>query len=154
MGVAPSVDFDEKDTIASGKLYEYKLKYLARKRGANWDSCLLATIVALATTLITMLASEALAAAPFSNQGARLKDIAAVKGVRENILIGYGLVVGLKGSGDSSADVTAKSLGRLFGKLGLDVDKSTSVKSKNAAAVIVTAKFLRLREQEIQLMLP
>jgi flagellar P-ring protein precursor FlgI len=72
--------------------------------------------------------------------GARLKDIAAVKGVRENILIGYGIVVGLKGTGDSSTDVTAKSLGRLFGKLGLDVEKNAAVKSKNAAAVIVTAK--------------
>ncbi len=73
-------------------------------------------------------------------QGARLKDIATVKGVRENILIGYGLVVGLKGTGDSSADVTAKSLGRLFGKLGLDVEKNAAIKSKNAAAVIVTAR--------------
>src|SRR5690349_20758806 len=51
--------------------------------------------------------------------GARLKDISTIKGVRENILIGCGLVVGLNGTGDSSADVTAKSLGRLFGKLGL-----------------------------------
>ncbi len=70
---------------------------------------------------------------------ARLKDIATVKGVRENILIGYGIVVGLKGSGDSSADVTGQSLSRLFGKLGLEV-QGGSVKSKNAAAVIVTAK--------------
>ncbi len=72
--------------------------------------------------------------------GARLKDIAAVKGVRENILIGYGVVVGLRGTGDSSTDVTAKSLGRLFGKLGLEVEKNAAVKSKNAAAVIVTSK--------------
>jgi flagellar P-ring protein precursor FlgI len=72
--------------------------------------------------------------------GSRLKDIAQVKGVRENILIGYGLVVGLKGTGDSSTDVTAKSLGKLFGKLGLDVEKNAAIKSKNAAAVIVTAK--------------
>ncbi len=74
------------------------------------------------------------------NVGARLKDIAQVKGVRENILIGYGLIVGLKGTGDSSTDVTAKSLGKLFTKLGLDVEKNSTVKSKNAAAVIVTAK--------------
>jgi len=74
-----------------------------------------------------------------SAQAARLKDIASVKGVRENILIGYGIVVGLKGTGDSSADVTGQSLARLFGKLGLDVQNAT-VKSKNAAAVIVTAK--------------
>lgn len=72
-------------------------------------------------------------------EAARLKDVATVKGVRENILIGYGLVVGLKGTGDSSADVTSQSLGRLFDKLGLDV-KGAAIKSKNAAAVIVTSK--------------
>jgi flagellar P-ring protein precursor FlgI len=71
---------------------------------------------------------------------ARLKDIADVKGVRENILIGYGIVVGLKGTGDSSAEVTSQSLGRLFDKLGLDVKSGTGIKSKNAAAVIVTSK--------------
>ena len=71
---------------------------------------------------------------------ARLKDIATVKGVRENILIGYGIVVGLKGSGDSSTDVTSQSLTRLFGKLGLDVQQNAAVKSKNAAAVIITSK--------------
>lgn len=70
----------------------------------------------------------------------RLKDVVSVKGVRENILIGYGVVVGLQGTGDSSTDVTSQSLSRLFGKLGLDVAAETKVKSKNAAAVIVTAK--------------
>lgn len=70
----------------------------------------------------------------------RIKDIATLKGVRENVLIGYGIVVGLKGTGDSSADVTSQSLGRLFDKLGLDTKASAGMKSKNAAAVIVTAK--------------
>ena len=73
-------------------------------------------------------------------EAARLKDIATVKGVRENILIGYGIVVGLRGTGDSATEVTGQSLSRLFGKLGLDVQGNGSVKSKNAAAVIVTAK--------------
>lgn len=77
---------------------------------------------------------------PSMSMAARLKDIATVKGVRENILIGYGIVVGLKGTGDSSTDITAQSLTRLFGKLGLDVQGNAAVKSKNAAAVIVTAK--------------
>ncbi len=71
---------------------------------------------------------------------ARIKDIATVKGVRENILIGYGIVVGLKGTGDSSADITGQSLSRLFVKLGLDIQNNPNIKSKNAAAVIVTAK--------------
>jgi flagellar P-ring protein precursor FlgI len=77
---------------------------------------------------------------PVTGSAARLKDIATVKGVRENILIGYGIVVGLKGTGDSSTDVTGQSLSRLFGKLGLDVQANATVKSKNAAAVIITAK--------------
>lgn len=90
------------------------------------------TFVAMALLICSFLGS-------FS-EAAKLKDIATVKGVRENILIGYGIVVGLKGSGDSSADVTSQSLSRLFGKLGLDVQNNVAIKSKNAAAVIVTAK--------------
>lgn len=90
---------------------------------------------------IALILSVVLAlAAPQAALSARLKDIATVKGVRENILIGYGIVVGLKGSGDSSTEVTGQSLSRLFGKLGLDVQQNAAVKSKNAAAVIVTAK--------------
>ena len=72
--------------------------------------------------------------------GPRLKDLASIKGVRENSLIGYGIVVGLKGTGDSSTDITSQSLSRLFSKLGLDIQNNANVKSKNAAAVIVTAK--------------
>ncbi|OFZ20223.1 MAG: flagellar biosynthesis protein FlgA [Bdellovibrionales bacterium GWB1_55_8] len=79
-------------------------------------------------------------ALPSSAMAARLKDLCTVKGVRENILIGYGIVTGLKGTGDSSADVTGQSLSRLFGKLGLDVQGGGAIKSKNSAAVIVTAK--------------
>ena len=71
---------------------------------------------------------------------ARIKDVSEVKGVRENILIGYGIVVGLKGSGDSSTDVTGQSLSRLFSKLGLEIQQNANIRSKNAAAVIVTAK--------------
>ncbi len=70
---------------------------------------------------------------------ARIKDIASIKGVRENLLIGYGLVVGLKGSGDSGAEITTKSVIRLFEKLGIQ-SPGADFKSKNIAAVIVTAK--------------
>lgn len=91
-------------------------------------------------SLLALLAFIATFLLPLAADAARLKDIATVKGVRENILIGYGIAVGLKGTGDSSVDVTSQSLGRLFGKLGLDVVKGAGVKSKNAAAVIATAK--------------
>ncbi|HEY8278239.1 MAG TPA: flagellar basal body P-ring protein FlgI [Bdellovibrionota bacterium] len=68
---------------------------------------------------------------------ARIKDVVRIKGVRDNLLIGYGLVVGLKGTGDSGADVTGKSLLRMFNNMGIKMD--TEVKSKNVASVVVTA---------------
>lgn len=69
---------------------------------------------------------------------ARLKDVASIRGVRENQLIGYGLVVGLKGTGDTQAEFTSKSFSRLIEKLGVQLDKKDLV-SKNVAAVIITA---------------
>lgn len=69
---------------------------------------------------------------------ARLKDVASIRGVRENQLIGYGLVVGLKGTGDSNAEFTSKSFARLIEKLGVQLDKK-DLTSKNVAAVIITA---------------
>jgi flagellar P-ring protein FlgI len=89
---------------------------------------------------ILLLAFAFFVLTPHQSHAARLKDISTVKGVRENILIGYGIVVGLKGTGDSSTEVTGQSLTRLFGKLGLDIQGNAAIKSKNAAAVIVTAK--------------
>lgn len=73
------------------------------------------------------------------SHAARIKDIASIKGVRENILIGYGLVIGLKGTGDSGTDITSKSMIRLFEKMGIQTG-ATDFKSKNVAAVIATAK--------------
>lgn len=69
---------------------------------------------------------------------ARLKDIASIRGVRENQLIGYGIVVGLKGTGDGNAEFTSKSLARMLDKLGVKLE-GKDVQSKNAAAVIITA---------------
>jgi flagellar P-ring protein FlgI len=72
--------------------------------------------------------------------GARIKDIAYVNGVRSNILIGYGLVVGLNKSGDKSNTLfTNQSLANMLEKMGVIVDpKSTKV--NNVAAVLVTAE--------------
>src|SRR5688500_2538712 len=88
----------------------------------------LALLVLLGLVLISQVASAA-----------RLKDISSIRGVRENQLIGYGLVVGLKGTGDGKNEFTAKSLGRLLDKLGVKLENQ-EVASKNVAAVIVTAK--------------
>ncbi len=71
-------------------------------------------------------------------QAARLKDIASIRGVRENQLIGYGIVVGLKGTGDSKSEITSKSMARMLDKLGVKLD-NPAFETKNAAAVILTA---------------
>jgi flagellar P-ring protein precursor FlgI len=68
----------------------------------------------------------------------RLKDLVTIKGVRENQLIGYGLVIGLNGSGDGGGEITNSSLKKMFQTLGLNPQRE--VTSKNVAAVIVTAK--------------
>ncbi|MBL6991162.1 MAG: flagellar basal body P-ring protein FlgI [Bacteriovoracaceae bacterium] len=68
----------------------------------------------------------------------RLKDIVTIKGVRENPIIGYGLVIGLKGSGDGGGEITNTALRRMFEKLGLNPKRE--IESKNVASVIVTAK--------------
>lgn len=68
---------------------------------------------------------------------ARLKDIASIRGVRENQLVGYGIVVGLKGTGDGKTDYTSKSLQRMLQTLGVSAADPTS---NNIAAVLLTAK--------------
>lgn len=73
-----------------------------------------------------------------SANAARLKDIASIRGVRENQLIGYGIVVGLKGTGDGKNEFMSKSMVRMLDKLGMKLD-NVDFSSKNVAAVIVTA---------------
>jgi flagellar P-ring protein precursor FlgI len=70
----------------------------------------------------------------------RIKDIARLQGVRSNQLVGYGLVVGLNGSGDSaSTQFTVRSLVNMMERLGVTV-AADDVKVDNVAAVIVTAE--------------
>lgn len=70
---------------------------------------------------------------------ARIKDIASFKGVRKNQLVGYGLVVGLNGTGDQrGSDFTIQSLVNMLERLGVRVDRA-NLKPKNVAAVVVTA---------------
>jgi flagellar P-ring protein precursor FlgI len=70
----------------------------------------------------------------------RLKDIASFSGLRSNELVGYGLVVGLSGTGDgTNSEFTIRSLANMLEKMGVSVATS-SLKPKNTAAVMVTAK--------------
>jgi flagellar P-ring protein precursor FlgI len=87
--------------------------------------------------LLVLLAS--LMALP--SQAERLKDLASIQGVRDNPLIGYGLMVGLDGSGDQTMQTpfTTQSLSNMLGQLGITVPPGTNMQLKNVAAVMVTA---------------
>lgn len=77
---------------------------------------------------------------PGNAEAARVKDIAFIDGVRPNQLVGYGLVVGLDGTGDkSSAVYTTQSIANMLNKMGLKFDPS-AIKVKNTAAVLITAE--------------
>lgn len=69
----------------------------------------------------------------------RVKDLSLVEGGRENQLVGYGLVVGLAGDGDSNAATTLRSVANMLQRYGLALNAS-DIKAKNAAAVMITAE--------------
>ncbi|CAM5190612.1 Flagellar P-ring protein OS=Castellaniella defragrans OX=75697 GN=flgI PE=3 SV=1 [Castellaniella defragrans] len=75
-------------------------------------------------------------------QAERIKDLASFTGVRENQLVGYGLVVGLDGSGDQvrQTPFTQQSLTNMLSQLGVTVPQGTNMQVKNVAAVMVTAR--------------
>jgi flagellar P-ring protein precursor FlgI len=102
----------------------------------------LAPMQNLLARLIAPLALAAVAgglATPAMAQS-RVKDIAAVEGVRSNQLVGYGLVVGLNGTGDSlrNCPFTRQSLEGMTERLGVNI-RGTNANSKNMAAIMVTA---------------
>lgn len=80
------------------------------------------------------------AVAPALSQ-TRIKDIAAVQGVRANQLVGYGLVVGLNGTGDTlrNAPFTDRSIQSMLDELGINT-KNSVARTRNVAAVLVTAE--------------
>ncbi len=71
----------------------------------------------------------------------RIKDIASISGVRNNQLVGYGLVVGLDGSGDQTTQTpfTVQSIINMLSNMGTNLPPGTSLQLKNVAAVMVTA---------------
>jgi len=89
-----------------------------------------------------LLASAALWWPSPSQAAMRLKEVASVQGVRTNQLVGYGLVVGLDGTGDqtTSTPFTTQSLTALLQQMGVTVPAGTNMQLKNVAAVMVTAQ--------------
>ncbi|CAL4323500.1 Flagellar P-ring protein [Buchnera aphidicola (Protaphis terricola)] len=72
----------------------------------------------------------------------KIRDLTSIEGIRDNQLIGYGLIVGLDGTGDQSAQApfTNQSLHNMLSQLGVTMLPNTNMHLKNVAAVIVTAK--------------
>ncbi len=102
----------------------------------TWKSAMMrrACTFALASVLSVALAVPAAAE--------RVKDLASVGGVRVNQLVGYGLVVGLDGTGDQTtqAPFTAQSLTNMLNQLGVTIPPRTNLQLKNVAAVMVSAE--------------
>ncbi|MDZ4200607.1 MAG: flagellar basal body P-ring protein FlgI [Gallionella sp.] len=78
---------------------------------------------------------------PFPALADRIKDMASIQGVRDNQLIGYGIVVGLDGSGDQTTQTpfTVQSIISMLSQMGVNMPAGTSLQLKNVAAVMVTA---------------
>ena len=93
--------------------------------------------------MIACLLSLLIAATPIQpaqdSAGTRLKELVSVEGVRDNQLIGYGLIVGLNRTGDSKQTLfSAQSLGNLLQQMGVSIDP-TQMQVRDTAAVMVTA---------------
>jgi len=101
-----------------------------------------ARIIRFAMGLTVLLVAAAIFWPAQVHAATRIKEVAAVQGVRSNQLIGYGLVVGLDGTGDqvSQTPFTQQGLTSMLQQLGVTVPPGTSMQVKNVAAVLVTAQ--------------
>ena len=106
------------------------------ERGTKMNKKALRSIFAALLSAASILAPFA----PAHAATARIKDIVNIEGVRDNQLVGYGLVVGLNGTGDSlnSSPFTKQSLQAMLERLGVNT-RGESVRTANVAAVMVTA---------------
>lgn len=99
---------------------------------------------------LLIAAALSLAGSLYAAPSSKIKDLADIEGVRDNALVGYGLVVGLAGSGDSANGIpfTRQSLANMLERLGVNAkDVLSQIKTKNVAAVMVTAKLPSLARQ-------
>lgn len=91
--------------------------------------------------MIVLLLAAALLLAAGAVRADRIKDIATLQGVRSNQLVGYGLVVGLDGTGDQTTQTpfTVQSIINMLQQMGVNLPTGTNLQLKNVAAVMVTA---------------
>ena len=90
-----------------------------------------------ALTLVTIFAASVFSSFPNAANAERIKDITSIAGVRSNQLVGYGLVVGLAGTGDGGTGLTLQSMQAMVSRFGLVIGVE-GLNARNAAAVMVT----------------
>ncbi|MBI5717804.1 MAG: flagellar basal body P-ring protein FlgI [Burkholderiales bacterium] len=117
------------------------ITFLAATAALWWPADARAQAVAMAVPPQGQATAQA-AALSSSGGARRIKEVAAVQGVRSNQLVGYGLVVGLDGTGDQTTQTpfTTQSLQAMLQQLGITVPAGTSMQLRNVAAVLVTAQ--------------
>ncbi len=120
-----------------------KKAILPRVRGILRD---MALVLALGS------AAAGLLARPEARAMSRIKDLANIEGVRENQLVGYGLVTGLNGTGDTlnNCPMTKQSLTAMMERLGVNT-RGTNIRTANMAAVMVTANLQSFATQGTRL---
>lgn len=89
--------------------------------------------------ILSLVAALSAALVPGTAQAERVRDLGAFQGVRSNQLTGYGIVVGLAGTGDDNLEYLTQAMKGASGRLGLQLPPGVSPGLKNAAAVMITA---------------
>lgn len=123
-----------KDFSAAKHFAASEHNYAAKKSRSSKIKRAFFTILTATTIVTALFAQQAYSAS-------RIKDIVYFEGIRDNTLLGYGLVVGLNGTGDNlkNSPFTEKGLETFLSKLGIS-SGGTNLKTKNVAAVTLTAK--------------
>lgn len=118
------------------------IRIVATKPGrGSWKVFFLQGIAFTGVLMLAVVsfASETVIAPPVTQREARVKDVASIEGIRDNQLVGYGIVVGLMGTGDSQQTTfPAQTLAATLLRMGVSVP-ATSIRVQNLAAVFVAA---------------
>ena len=138
-----TVNPNEQMNVAEPLLRKFRLLSVGRSKAqesVQWVMFIAWTLMAAAIAI-----SAGLARSETTGQLARVKDVATIEGIRDNQLVGYGLVVGLRGTGDSSQTVfPAQTLISALQRMGITVpqtgsNSASNMQVKNMAAVFVVA---------------
>src|SRR5215469_3391945 len=103
--------------------------------------CIAFSILLISYSWAAPLFADEPPSSPITAHIARVKDVTTVEGIRDNMLLGYGLVVGLNGTGDKQQTIfSIQTLGNMLQRMGVNIENQISnIQVRNIAAVFVTA---------------